>query len=326
MRGGVIESRHRLHIAVVDAAGRTHAHSGDVGTVTFARSAIKPLQALPLVDDGVATRFGFTDPHIAVACASHSGEEQHVTAVREMLRAIDAHEDDLACGPHEPFAEDAARALQHTGTAPGRVHNNCSGKHAGMLALARHHDWVAADYHLPEHPVQQRMLRELARWADVDERGIAVAVDGCGVATFAVPVAALAAGFARLAAAAAHGDAAPARIVTAMTTHPHMVGGTGRLCTDVTRVAGGRVFLKVGAEGVYCAGVPGAELGIAIKVEDGAKRAAEPAIVHVLSALGVLTADELAALDAHARPQIRNTRGTVVGEVRTSIQLEKHGG
>ena len=325
-RGDTIESVHWLHIAVVDHTGELRAYSGDPQTVTFARSAIKPLQALPLIDDDVATRYGFTAAEIALTCASHSGEMRHVEGVRSMLRKIGLDEEDLACGAHEPFNEAAARALRERGEAAGRVHNNCSGKHAGMLALASAHGWQTQGYHEAAHPVQRRMLRELTQWANVAEDDVAVAVDGCGVATFALPIAALALAFARLAASARAHRGAAARVVTAMLEAPEMVGGTGRLCTQLMRVTGGRVFAKVGAEGLYCSGVPGAELGIAIKVEDGAKRAAEPALVAVLRILGLLSDEDMAALETFGQPRIYNTRREEVGEVRANVRLEIHSG
>jgi L-asparaginase II len=325
-RGDTIESRHRLHIAVYDGSGVLRAHSGNPQLVAFARSAIKPLQALPLIDDDVATRYGFTDADIALACASHSGEIRHVEGVRAILGRLDLDEDDLACGAHEPFNESAARELRERGESAGRVHNNCSGKHAGMLALACAHGWQTQGYHEANHPVQQRMLRELSAWSNIVEEDIGLAVDGCGVATFALPIAGLALAFARLAESAREHRGAAARVVNAMVAAPEMVGGTGRLCTEMMRVTNGRVFAKVGAEGLYCAGVPGAELGIAIKVEDGAKRAAEPALVAVLHVLGLLTEEEMAALEVFGQPRIYNTRREEVGEMRANVRLETHSG
>ena len=325
-RGDTIESQHRLHIAVFDSGGALRAHSGNPQLVTFARSAIKPLQALPLVDDDVMTRYDLTDAELALACASHSGEARHVEGVRTMLRKIGMGEDDLACGPHEPFNDTSARALRERGESAGRVHNNCSGKHAGMLALAAANGWQSAGYHEHDHPVQQRMLNELTTWCDLREEDVPLAVDGCGVTTFAVPIAGLALAFARLAEGARAHAGSPARVVNAMIRAPEMVAGTGRLCTHMMRVTGGRVFAKVGAEGLYCAGIPGAELGIAIKVEDGAKRAAEPALIAVLHVLGLLTEEEMAALEVFAQPRIFNTRHEPVGEVRANVRLETHSG
>src|SRR5262245_10275271 len=284
-RGALVESRHRVSVAVCDPSGLLRARCGDTDLVMYARSSIKPLQALPLVEDGAADRFDLTSAELALCCASHSGEPRHVGAAESILRKIGASEEALACGPHAPFHEPSAGALRAAGREPSRLHNNCSGKHAGMLALARHHGWPLAGYQLFEHPVQQRMLNEVARWTDVAPDEILTAVDGCGVATFGAKLRDFALGFARFAAAARRGESGPARIAAAMTRNPEYVGGSGRFCTALIRVTAGRLFVKVGAEGVFLAGAPGAELGVALKVEDGAQRAAEPALIAVLRAL-----------------------------------------
>lgn len=321
-RGSVVESRHRVSVAVVDAQGRLRALAGDPDAITFARSAVKPIQALPLVEDGVADRYEFTEPELAICCASHNGEPRQVEAAREILRKIGADEQALACGPHIPMGKAAARALANVGRQPGRIHNNCSGKHAGMLALARYYSWPLAGYHLAEHPVQRRMQAEMSRWSGVPRDDISLAVDGCGVITFALPLSRLAAAFAAFATAARRSDNGPSRIVQAMTRNPEYVAGAERLCTDLMRVARGRIFAKVGAEGIYCAGIPGAELGVALKVEDGAKRAAEPALIGVLKALALLSDEEVGQLENYAESEILNTRGDRVGLIRAQIRLE----
>ena len=325
-RGSQIESVHRISVAVCAASGQLRASAGAADLAIFARSAVKPLQALPLVEDGVDERYGLSQAELALCCASHSGEPRHIEVAALMLRKIGAAEEALACGPHAPFHEPSARALRETGREPTRIHNNCSGKHAGMLALARFHGWPLTGYHQPEHPVQQRMLQEMVRWTDVPADEIGTATDGCGVVTFAAPLRAFALAFARFAAAARRNEAGPARIVQAMTRNPENVGGTGRFCTELMRASAGRLFVKTGAEGVFLAGVPGAELGIALKAEDGAQRAAEPALLAVLRGLSVLSDDELAALTRFAEPVIRNTRGEEVGAVRAVIRLEAASG
>jgi len=321
-RGPLVESRHEVSVAVVDAGGRLRARTGDPRLVAYARSAAKPFQALPLVEDGAADGLGVTTAEVAVCCGSHNAEDRHLEAVRSILRRAGADEGALACGPHPPLGVAAARVLAERGREPDRIHNNCSGKHAGMLALARAHGWSLAGYQRPEHPVQERVLRSIARWCEVDADGIQTAVDGCGLPTFALSLAALAGAYARLAAAHRRGEDAPARVVGAMLQHPEYVGGTDRLCTELMRAAGGRIFAKVGAEGVYCAGVPGAELGIALKVHDGAWRAAEPALLATLSALQLLSREEAGALERFAEPAVLNTRGEPVGVVRARVALE----
>ncbi len=326
LRGETVESRHRVHIAVVDDGGRLRASAGEPALRTFARSSVKALQALPLVEDGGVDRFGLTDAELALCCASHGGEPYHVEAARSILAKAGAPESALACGAQPPWHEPSASALRAAGEGPGRIHNNCSGKHAGMLALARLHGWPADGYHRAEHPLQQRMFAEVARWTETRRDALATGIDGCGVLTFAVPLTGLAGAFARLCAAAERGDEGPGRLVAAMRRHPEHVAGTGRLCTDLIRVTGGRIVAKVGAEGVYVAGAPGEGLGIALKVEDGAKRAAEPALLGVLLRLGAITAAEYGALEGYAEPALMNTRSERVGRIRPVVELEARGG
>lgn len=323
LRGGVVESSHVVHVAVARADGTVRAFSGDVEGSVFARSSIKPFQALPLVEDGVVEALGLTEEELALCCASHNAEPTHVAAAASILSKAGVSADALACGAHAPMDDAAARALVLAGKEPARIHNNCSGKHAGMLALCVHNGWPTEGYHLPDHPVQKRVAATLPAWSGVDERAMATATDGCGVVTFGLPLRGLAAAFARLAgAAAAEPDGPAGRVVRAMTRHPFHVAGTDRMCTELMKVAGGRVVAKTGAEGVYGAGVPGAGLGVALKVEDGARRASEPALLAVLGTLGVLTDGELERLGRWARPELRNTRDEVVGSIRAIMELE----
>jgi L-asparaginase II len=326
LRGGLVESVHRVHVAVADGVGRLRGRAGEPDTAVLARSAVKPIQAVPLVEEGVVGSLAITEVELALCCASHSGEPHHVRAAAGLLERVGLDEHALACGAHAPFHAPSAEALRALGQAPSRLHNNCSGKHAGMLALAAAHGWPLRGYHGAEHPVQLRMLQEVSRWSGIATDAIDVAVDGCGVSTFALPLRALALTFARLSIAGRSSESAPARLVRAMTAWPELVGGTDRLCTELMRAARGRIFAKVGAEGVYCAGVPGAEIGIALKVEDGAKRAAEPALIEVLRLLGLLTDEDMGLLDRYARPDVVNTRGEVVGCIRADMMLETSNG
>lgn len=320
LRGEVVEARHAVHAVVADADGRVVAWVGDPETGAFYRSAAKPLQALPLIEDGVVERFGLTGAELALCCASHEGEPAHVAGARAILAKAGLDESALRCGPHLPFSEEEARTVLRNGGEALPIHNNCSGKHAGMLALAVAHGWDPEGYHAAGHPVQRRMLREIARWSGIEETEVGTAVDGCGVLCFSVPLKDMAASFARFAAAAERG-AAPARIVSAMTANPFMVGGTGRACTAVMERTGASAFVKLGAEGVYGAGVPARGLGIAIKVADGARRAAEVALIRVLHRTGVLDSDDLDALSRWAEPKVRNTRHEVVGAIRPAFDL-----
>lgn len=320
VRGEVVESRHEVSAVVADDRGRIVASVGDPAVLTFYRSAAKPMQALPLVEDGVVSHFGLDESELALCCASHEGERQHVEGARSILAKAGVAESHLACGAHAPYSAAAAAQLVLDGVSPGRIHNNCSGKHAGMLALARMHGWPLDGYHEIDHPLQQRMLDEVARWTGLAREEIPVAVDGCGVACFAAPLRTMAASFARFSAAAARGEGA-GEVVGAMTSQPFMVGGTARACTDVMTRAGGRAFVKLGAEGVYGGGVTGEPLGFALKIPDGGRRAVEVAVVHLLHAIGVFDEADLDALAHHARPEVLNTRGEVVGELRAVLNL-----
>ncbi|SUZ76462.1 uncharacterized protein METZ01_LOCUS29316 [marine metagenome] len=321
LRGDVVEARHTVHVAVADTHGRVVARAGNGDGLTYYRSAAKPFQALPLVEEGIVRRFGISLPELALCCASHEGEPEHVATARSILSKIGVDEALIRCGSQLPFGADASQELLMLGGQAMPIHNNCSGKHAGMLALAVGMGWDPVDYHLPGHPVQDRMLREILRWTGLGETEVATGVDGCGVVCFAVPLFQIAKSFARFSVAAADNEG-PAEIVRAMTTHPFMVGGTGRACTQVIEAAAGKAFVKLGAEGTYIGGIPASGLGFAIKVEDGGRRAVEVALVKVLEELGVLTEAAVTAISHHGNPIVYNTRGEAVGEIRPAFHLE----
>jgi L-asparaginase II len=320
LRGDVVESTHRVHIAVMHAEQGLIASAGNPAHHSFVRSSIKMFQLLPFVESGGVDELGLTLPELALCVASHGGEPFHVATARSILARAKLTEDALACGPHLPLHEPAAHAMIAAGEKPGRIHNNCSGKHAGMLACCVFQRWQTNGYHTVRHPMQQRVRSTLQRWMRVDADEIVEGVDGCGLPTFALALDAVAEGCARFAAAAADGVPAPARIFEAMVTHPEFVAGTARLDTDLMLVAHG-VFAKVGAEGFYCAGVPAMRLGIALKVEDGTRRAAEPALLAALRGARVLTDSEMHQLAAYAQPRILNTRQELVGQIRTTLEF-----
>ncbi len=314
-RGRVIESRHRVHAVVADPSGRVVRSWGDHRRPTMLRSAAKPFQALPLVADGAADHFGISGEEIALCCGSHSSEESHVRVVRSILAKAGAGEELLVCGPHPPLSAARAEALAAAGTRPTPIMSNCSGKHAGMLALAAFHGWPLDGYESPAHPVQARMSREVSRWTGTDPSEMHSEVDGCGVPTFAVALGDLARGAARLA-AAGRVEGSSRRIVRAMVDHPFMVAGTGRLCTRLMEEERGRVFAKVGAEAVYMAGDLDRGLGVALKVEDGAWRAAPPALMAVLDLAGIVSPGAREALwPDFVEPVRTNTLGNEVGRI-----------
>jgi L-asparaginase II len=320
-RGEVVESVHRVHVAVAHADDGLIASAGNPAHHSFVRSSIKMFQALPFVEAGGIERFQLTGQEIALCAASHGGEPMHVAAARSILAKAKVTEAALACGPHLPLHEKTGNAMLCAGEKPARIHNNCSGKHAGMLAHCVQQQWVTNGYHKASHPMQQRVLSTLARWMRIKSEDVSVAIDGCGLPTFAMPLDAVATGCAHFAAAVANGDAAPAAIFNAMVAHPEFVAGTDRLDTDLMRVTGTRLFVKVGAEGFYTAGIPSMKIGVALKVEDGNKRAAEPAIIAVLRQIEALGAMEIDRLGKYSSPEILNTRHEPVGYLRTDIQF-----
>lgn len=315
-RGGHVESRHRVHAAIVDAQAGLVGSARDSSFVAPWRSCAKPFQLMPLIAAGGLETLGWDEEQVAIACASHGGEPEHVELVTRMLADLGLEEGDLACGPHEPMSRRGARMLRDAGRLPSRLHNNCSGKHAAMLARAKLAGWPTAGYEAVAHPVQDSCLGTVAAWTGTPREDIGWAVDGCGVVVFILSLGGMAAAWARLARDARAGDEIPARIVTAIQAHPFLVGGTDRFDTVLMEETDGRVLSKIGAEGVQCAAIVERGIGIALKVEDGATRAQYPALLALLQQLGELP-DQLPPRLADLRhPRIRNTRGEVVGDVR----------
>jgi L-asparaginase II len=331
-RGPLVESRHRGHLTAVAAGGNTIASLGLPETVTYVRSSGKPFQAIPVIVSGAADRFGFTEQEIAIACGSHSGESIHVDTVRSMLGKIGLDESALKCGLHEPFSVEVARELARNQQPPNVLQNNCSGKHAAMLALALHIGATTEDYDDSRNPVQQMISKVFADFSGVPLPQIAIGVDGCGVPVFGMPVRAMALMYARLVSPENFDGAtrnACQRITKAMLAFPEMVGGTkDRLDTELIKAGQGRLISKIGAEGVYTVGVLPSDawpngLGLALKIEDGDDhRARPPAVIEALRQLNVLAESDLITLASYAPIVIRNRRGDRVGEVRAAFTLE----
>ncbi len=310
-RGGIVESRHTGAYAVSDGEGRIIASSGHIDAPVFPRSAIKALQCLPVIESGAADRFGFSDEEVALACASHSGEPEHVRVARAMLRKAGNSEDQYECGAHWPIEIHAQHDLVRSGGEALQVHNNCSGKHAGMLALSRQLGADPNNYVDRSHPVQRAVAKTIATMCDCDVDAAPCGIDGCSVPTWAIALRNLARGFARL---TSLDNSAARRIIAAVRAHPFMVAGTGRFDTILMRAVP-RAFIKTGAEGVYCGAIPHAGLGIALKCDDGAGRASETALASVLASLDVWTADEKALLSGFTRSDLSNWRKHHVGDV-----------
>lgn len=324
IRGNTVESVHRGHLIVIDGTGKTVASLGDPATVTYFRSACKAFQAIPFITSGAADAFGFTDDEIALAVASHSGEPMHVEVAKRMLERAGLEESDLRCGTHLPFGSAAAAEMQRNGEQPTQLHNNCSGKHIAMLALAKHTGADLGSYESPDSRIQKRILRCIADFTGVAEDQIAIGIDGCAAPNFAVPIEAMAQSFLNLIAPSAFPEPtqkAANRIVAAMMQYPELIGGSERLDTMLMKAAPGEIISKVGADGVWLCGVLPSEkwptgLGIALKVEDGDDHRARPVVaVEVLRRLGIVSNDDLQ--DLSPMP-IKNRRGEIVGRVEAA--------
>jgi L-asparaginase II len=322
-RGSLIESWHHGAFAAVDASGRTLCAVGDIERPLYPRSAIKPFQAIPLITTGAASAYGLTASELAIACGSHAGEPIHVATVRAILGKAGLDESALRCGAHAPFNMDAFETLAACGGVPSPLHNNCSGKHAGMLLVCEHMRWPLDNYTSIDHPLQLhigRLTEQLCETAlDIDSCG----VDGCSAPTWALPLHALALGFARF---GKPEDLAPdiadaCRELREDCAHfPMMAAGTGRLATKVLSAFGEEIFIKTGAEGVCAGCLPGTGVGFALKIDDGARRAAEQVTVQLLAHLAPGAESRLNRLHSTG---LRNWRGLTVGEVRPTDAFKK---
>lgn len=318
-RGPLVESVHRGAVAIADASGKIVLSVGNTSERVFPRSAIKALQALPLVESGAADALDFDEAELALACASHSGEAVHVNSARVMLMKAGLGEDDLECGSHWPRRmEDIAEIIRADET-PCQLHNNCSGKHAGFLGLAKVMGVPTRGYIAPDHPVQVEIRTALEQLTGETLTLGVCGTDGCSIPTYAAPLG----GFARAFARFGTGDGlepgraeAARRIYEACVNEPFMVAGTGRFCTDIMAALNGRALVKTGAEGVFCGAVPELGLGIALKCDDGATRAAEVMMGAVLEVLLDLDDEEAKALDAYVNPPVLTRRETPAGEIR----------
>lgn len=321
LRGPQVESAHRGAVVVTDAAGNVVFEAGDVDRAVFPRSAVKGLQALALVETGAADRLALTDAELALACSSHNGEAIHTDTAATMLARAGRDVAALECGVHWPSYDVAARALAAEGRTPTAIHNNCSGKHSGFICLACDAGHDPAGYLSPDHPAMRMVTERLAEMTGTTLDARNRAADGCSIPTYAIPLRALARAFARFATGEGlHPDraAAAARLRGAVAKHPMMVAGTSRFDTDVMAAMGTTVFAKGGAEGVWCAALPTLGLGVALKCDDGAGRAAEIAMAAMLLKL---LPDEAAKLTPFARRDLKNWNGITVGAMRPAPAL-----
>lgn len=324
-RGDIVESQHRGRAVVVDREGAVILSWGDVEGAVYPRSAIKPLQAIPLLESGAAAAYEITDREIAVGCASHGGEQMHVQTISTWLERCGLGIGDLECGAHAPSHAPSADNLIRQGDAHSAIHNNCSGKHTAMLVTARHLGEATRGYIGFTHPVQQRIIGVLEQMCGLDLNGLPRGTDGCSIPTIAIPLGNLALGYARF---ADPGDEVPqrradaiGRISSALAAAPEMIAGTGRYCSDLIRATSGAVLVKTGAEGVFCGAVPSLGLGIALKCDDGSSRASEVIMTAILRKLGIIDDSLLQSIDRTLPQPILNRNQRVVGEVRATATL-----
>ena len=326
LRGGHVESIHLGHAAVVDASGRLLSFAGEPHLSIFPRSSFKPFQALPLVESGAFLRSGLGHDALALIAGSHSGTDAHAALALSILERAGADETALACGTHPPFDEATAAALRARGEAPGPLRHNCSGKHAGMILLARALGAPIEGYLEPDHPVQRAIFTRFAELVGEPWSDGTPAIDGCSAPTPRMPLTTLARAFAMLAAGCdSSGRATPAlaEIRDAMRAHPVQVAGEGRLDTQLMR-ASPRLVAKVGAEAVHATGVVDTSMGIAVKVADGATRALAPAVVRLLIEAGALDAPSRAALGQVGDETLKNHAGIEVGAIRGMVRLRRN--
>lgn len=325
IRGDNVESEHWGHIAVVNSEGKLLYSKGNPNRVTFARSSMKPLQAIPIVETGAADHYQFNQADLSLACASHNGENQHTDRVKTILSRLGLGTDDLKCGTHPPRWTEAYEALIIAGKEITPEYNNCSGKHSGMLTTAIHMGESLEDYYKTDHPVQKRIMEVISDISETPLNEIEIGIDGCGVPVHGIPLKNLALSFAKMAKPTSFPEKrknAIEQVTAAMMAAPEMVGGTERFCSDFMKIEEGRMFGKAGAEGVYCIGDLETGLGIAIKIEDGNGRATSPVAVEVLKQLDLLTENQCVRLHDYHYPKLKNARQEVVGQLSPIFSLK----
>lgn len=323
-RGGIVESQHDGVISVVSSEGKEIAHYGDTGLVTFARSSAKPVQAIPVVESGALDAYGFEEADLALFCASHSSELVHTDRVAKILSRIGLDESYLKCGGHVPHSMETYDRLVLAGQKPTSLYSNCSGKHSGMLTYAQHTGTDPNTYHLPEHPLQQEIVKTLAELSEVAKDDIVIGTDGCGVPCFAIPVFNWALAMAKFAdkKSTGHGPAME-RIVRAMGKYPELVGGTDRFDTDLMRATSGRIVAKGGAEGFIIAINTADNWAVAAKIKDGNARGIPPLIIKTLLAMDAISQKERTLLGRYEEVQVMNTRQEIVGKVTADFELTR---
>jgi L-asparaginase II len=317
-RGNQIESIHRGHIVVANSKGEILYQIGDPDLKICLRSCAKPLQALPVITIGAADRFSLIPAELAIMSGSLNGQDFQVNTIKSILNKIGLDERFLQCGVHRPSHRATAKRLQEEGKRPSALHNNCAGKHSAMLTLCVYHGWPLDNYISKEHPVQQLILKTVSSMTEEPVEEIGIGIDGCGVPVFFLPLKKLARSYAKLTSTS---DQAIHRLMEAIFSYPEMIAGDERICTDIMRVLGKRVFAKTGAEGGYAMSLMEKGWGVAIKIEDGNNRAMQPVIIETLKQLEIVTRKEEDELYTYHHPVIKNHRKEIVGSIETQFRL-----
>lgn len=323
-RSNLVESIHYGDLAIVDKYGNNVTSIGNSDYITYWRSAAKPFQALPVIFSGAAEKYGLEKEELAIMGASHNGEKEHVEVVEGILNKIGLDKSALLCGIHSPYHKPTAKLLYRSGEDPSELHNNCSGKHAGLLTLCQYYGWSIEDYLKPEHPVQQLILDVISEITDYPREKIYLGIDGCGVVVFGLPIKNMSYAYARL----ANPETLPekyqeaAKIITkSMEDHPFFVAGSDRFNTKLMEVSKNKLVAKMGAEGVFCIGVHG-DVGITLKISDGNSRAVPPVIVEILSQLGILNEKEIEQLQKYHKPDVLNNHKDKVGYIEPVFNIK----
>lgn len=317
-RGNKIESIHRGHLVIVNSKGDILYQLGNTDFNICLRSCAKPLQALPVITTGAADTFNFTPAELAVMSGSLNGQDFQVKTIKSILNKIGLDESSLQCGVHRPSHRATAKKLQEEGKKPSHLHNNCAGKHTAMLTLCVHHGWPLDNYVSKEHPVQQLIVKAVSSMTEVSIEKIGIGIDGCGVPVFFLPLKNLAISYSKLTSTS---DQDIHRLMEAILSHPEMIAGDERICTDIMKVLGNKVFAKTGAEGGYAMSLMEKGWGVAIKIEDGNNRAMQPVVIEILKQLDIITRKEEDKLQTYHHPVIKNHRKETVGNIEVQFSL-----
>lgn len=325
-RGSYVESIHYGYICVSDDTGKVLYNLGSPDAKIYFRSSAKPIQVIPFIESGAAEAYGFTLKDIAIACASHSGQEMHQNTVTEMLHKVQLNPEHLHCGIAQPYNKEESMRLSSHKQAPSVLHCSCSGKHTAMLALARYKGYSIHDYETLSHPVQQEALKMIAYFAEEDPASIAIGIDGCGLPIFVLPMRKIAMTYAKLMKYAEDihqpYHKACKMVVDAMTAHPEMVSGDQEFCGELMKGTSAKLIGKVGAEAVYCIGIKKKNIGICIKILDGNERAVYPVVIHTLIQMGILNKEEQEMLQDWHIQKIKNNLDQNVGEIVPVFTLD----